>query len=66
MNCCQHYMLHINLHILYIHFIKLILYLKEVQESNNYFQSYQENKIEFMDELYFNLNLHLNWNIKSV
>ena len=66
MNCCQHYMLLINLHILYIHFIKLILYLKEVQEYNNYFQSYQENKIEFMNELYFNLNLHLNWNIKSV
>ena len=64
MNCCQHYMLHINLHILYIHFIKLNLNLKEFQESSIYFTSYQEDKIEFLDELYFNLNLHSNLNIK--
>ena len=36
MNCYQHYMLHINLHILCIHFIKLNLNLKEFQESINY------------------------------
>ena len=35
MNCCQHYMLHINLHILNIHFIKLNLNVKKCQESNN-------------------------------
>ena len=35
MNCCRHYMVHINLHILYIYFIKLNLNLKEFQESNN-------------------------------
>ena len=64
MNCCQHHMLHINLYILYILFIKLNLNLKEFQESNIYFESYQENKIEFLDELYFNLNLHSNLNIK--
>ena len=64
MNCCQHYILHINLHILYIPFIKLNLNLKEFQESNNYIERYQENEIEFLDELYFNLNLHLNFNIK--
>ena len=58
-------MLHINLHILYILFIKLNLNLKELQESNNDFKSYQENKIQFLDELYFNLNLHSNLNIKS-
>ena len=44
MNCCQHYMLHINQHILYIYFIKFNFNLKEVQESNNYFKSYQVNK----------------------
>ena len=52
MNCCLHYMLHINLHILYIYFIKLNLNLKEFQESNNYIKSYQENKIEVLDELF--------------
>ena len=54
MNRCQYYMLHINLHILYIHFIKFNLNLKEFQESNNYFKSYQVNKIEYYYELYFN------------
>ena len=58
-------MLHINLHILYILFIKLNINLKELQEFNNYFKKYQENKIEILDELYFNLNLYLNLNIKS-
>ena len=65
MNCCQHYMLHSFLHILYIQFIKLNLNLKEFQESNNYFKSYQVNKIEYFDELYFNLSLHSNLNIKQ-
>ena len=57
-------MLHINLHILYIHFIKLNLNLKEFQESINYLKSYQVNKIGYLVESYFNLNLHLNLNIK--
>ena len=52
MNCCQHYMLHISLHILYIHFIKFNLNLKEFQESINYFKSYQVNKIGYFVELY--------------
>ena len=63
-NCCQRYMLHINLHILYIQFIKLNLNLKEFQESIGYFKSYQVNKIGYFVELYFNLNLHSNLNIK--
>ena len=66
MNCCQDYMLHINLHIVDIYFIKMNLNLKELQGSNNYFKSYQENKMKFLDELYYNLNLHLNLNIKSI
>ena len=49
MNCCQQYMLPINLHILSIHFIKFNLNLKEFQESNNYFKSYQVNNIEYFD-----------------
>ena len=57
-------MLHINLHLLYILFNKLNLNLKELQESNNYIKSYQQYKIESLDELYFNLNLHSNLNIK--
>ena len=65
MNCCQHYMLHINLHILYIHFIKFNLNLKEFQESTSYLKSYQVNKIGYFVELYFNLNLHSNLNIKQ-
>ena len=64
MNCCQHYMQHINLHILYIYFIKLNIYLKEFQESIHYFKSYQVNKNGYFVQLYFNLNLHLNLNIK--
>ena len=64
MICCHYYMLHINLHILYIYFIKLNLNLKEFQESIHYFKSYQLNKIEYFDETYFNLNLHSNLNIK--
>ena len=64
MNCCQHDKLHINLYILHIHFIDFNLNLKEFQESNNYFKSYQVNKIDYFDKLYFNLNLHSNLNIK--
>ena len=64
MNCGQHYMLHINLHSLYIYFIKLNLNLKEFQESINYFKSYQVNKIDYFVELYSNLILHLNLKIK--
>ena len=65
MNCCQHYMLQINLHVLYIHFIKFNINLKEFQESINYFKSCQANKIGYFVEIYFNLNLHLHLNIKS-
>ena len=45
-------MLHINLHILYIYVIKLNLNLKEFQESNKSIKSFQENNINFLDELY--------------
>ena len=38
--------------------------MKEFQEYNDYFKSYQLNKIGFSDELYFNLNLSLNLNMK--
>ena len=44
-------MFHINLHILYILFIKFNFDLKELQESIKYIKSYQENEIEFLDEL---------------
>ena len=57
-------MLHINLHILYIYFIKINLNLKEFQESINYLKSCQVNKVEYFDELYLNMKFHLNLNIK--
>ena len=57
-------MLQINLQNLFIHFIKFSLNLKEFQEFINYFKSYQVNKIGYFVEIYFNLNLHLNLNIK--
>ena len=50
MNRCLHSILHINLHILYIDFIKMNLNLKEFQVSKKYFKSYQENKNDFLDE----------------
>ena len=64
MNYCQHYMFHINLHIIYIYFFKFNLILKEFQEPNNYFKSYQLNKTEYFVELYFNSNFNSNLNIK--
>ena len=51
-------MLHINQHISYMLFNKLNFDLKEFQVSNNYFKSNQENIIKFCNELYFDLNLH--------
>ena len=54
-------MLHINLHILNIHFINFNLNMKEFQESINY---YQVNKIGDFVAPYFNLNLHMNLNVK--
>ena len=47
MNFCLHYMICINLHILYIDFIMINLKLKEFQVSNKYIKSYQENNLEF-------------------
>ena len=65
MNCCLQYILHINLHILYFYFTKMNLNLKELQESKEYIKSYQENKIEFLDEFYFKLKLFLHWNLNT-
>ena len=45
-------MVHINVHMLYIIFIKLNFDLKQFQVSNNNFKSYQETKTKFLDELY--------------
>ena len=49
-NCCLQNILHNNLHILDIYFIKLNLDLKELQGSSNYFKRHQEKQ----DELYLN------------
>ena len=43
-------MVHINLHIIYIDFFKMNLHLEDLQESIKSIKSYQENKIEFLDE----------------
>ena len=37
--------------------MKMNLNLKEFQESNNHIKSYQENKIEFLDELYIQIEI---------
>ena len=55
MNCCLQNILHINLHILYIIQFKTSSNIQELQESIKYIKSYQENKIEFLDELVFYL-----------
>ena len=59
-------MLHINLHILYISFIKVNLNLKEFEESNNYIKVMKKTRLNLcLDEIYFKLKLHLNLSIKS-
>ena len=40
------------------------LNLKELQESIKYIKSYQENKIEFLDEYIFKLKVNSNLNTK--
>ena len=59
MNCCLQNILHINLHILYIIQVKTSCKIQELQESIKYIKSYQENKIEFLDEFAFHLNFKL-------
>ena len=47
MNCCPQDILHINLDILYIIQVKTSSRIQELQESNKYIKSYQQNKLEF-------------------
>ena len=54
MNCCLHYILHINLFTIYLYFINMNLNLKAFQESNEYIKSYQASEIEFL--MNFNSN----------
>ena len=58
MNCSLKNILYINSHILYIVHIKTICKIQEFQES------YQENKIEFLDNLNFQFAFHLNFKLK--
>ena len=55
MNCCLQKILYINLHILYIIHIKTSSKIQEVQESNMYIKSYQQNKFELLDKYCFNM-----------
>ena len=55
MNCCLQNIRHINLHILYIIQVKTMSKIQELQESNKYINSYQQNKIGFLDKYYFNM-----------
>ena len=55
MNCCLQNILHINLHILYIIHIKTSSKIQELQESNKYIKSYQQNKFELLEKYYFNI-----------
>ena len=56
MNCCLQNILHINLHILYIIQVKTSSKIQELQESNKYIKTYQQNKFEFLEKYYFNLH----------
>ena len=51
MNCCLQNILYINLHILYIIHIKTSSKIPELQESNKYIKSYQQNKFEFLEKI---------------
>ena len=55
MNCCLHNIgvCYINLHILYTIQVKTSSKIQELQESNKYIKSYQQNKFEFLDKYYF-------------
>ena len=55
MNCYLQNTLHINLHILYIIQVKTSPKIQELQESNKYIKSYQQNKFEFLEKFYFNM-----------
>ena len=50
MNCCVKNVLHINLHILYIILVKTSSKIQELQKSNKYIKSYQQNKFEFLEK----------------
>ena len=47
MNCCLHYILHINLHILYIYFVKLNLNLKEFKNPTSTSKVTKETRLIF-------------------
>ena len=55
MNCCLQNILYINLHILYIIHIKTRSKIQELQESNKYIKSYQQNKFELLEKYYFKI-----------
>ena len=48
--------LHINIHILYIIYFKKSTIIQELQESNKYIKSYQQNKFELLGKYNFYLN----------
>ena len=45
--------LHINLHILFMIYIKTSSKIQESSKSIKYIKSYQQNKIEFLEKFYF-------------
>ena len=49
MNCCLQNICYINLHILYIYQVKTKI--QELQGSNKYIKSYQQNKFESLDNI---------------
>ena len=53
MNHCLQNICYINLHILYIIEVKTSSKIQELQESNKYIKSYQQNKFEFLDKYFY-------------
>ena len=64
MNCCLQNILYINFHILYFIHVKQISNIQESSKSVKYIKSYQENMIEFLDNI-FQFAFHLNFKLKS-
>ena len=51
MNCCAQNILYINLYILYMFHIKTSSKIQELQESNKYIKSNQQNKFELFENI---------------
>ena len=64
MNCCLQYILHINLHILFVIQVKTSQKIQESRKSNKYLKSYQINKIDDFVQSCVQIAFHLNFKFR--